>query len=262
MTPEEILRGEFDIEIPNFKKWNPETHSHRVWFALRVDWWRDPKIIRLSPLERCLWIQLIGLRATSDGPIANLTTTSLGPMMNLRGTSLVPGLIKLLKLQLINLRSVPLHNITVHNKTNITKKEGGTERSAVVPEQPTNATSHRTASTLTVYSEAEPSVQFGIYPELSNPVVIEFLTRAKIKSSILTLWVNTYNDIDWVQQEILKAIAWMDANPSKKPKRNFARFLGSWFSRGWEWHRKTIPSNPSTPVEDHDYIFGRKERVN
>lgn len=88
--------------------------------------------------------------------------------------------------------------------------------------------------------------------------VTEFLTRAKVKLSTQALWVKTYGDKEWLRQEILKAIAWLDANKAKAPKKNFARFLGNWFSKGWEWHRKSLPSEKAEKTTDWDYVFGRK----
>lgn len=91
-------------------------------------------------------------------------------------------------------------------------------------------------------SLSEPS---GAPIEFYDPVIQEFFSRAKVKTSTQMLWLKTYGDSDWLKQEFLKVITWLDANPAKRPKKNYARFIGGWLSRGWEWHRKTIQSQPA-----------------
>ncbi len=54
-------------------------------------------------------------------------------------------------------------------------------------------------------------------------------------------WVEAYPDTEWLKTEISKAAAWVEANPKKRPK-TYGAFLSNWFSRGWEDHRKRIPS--------------------
>jgi hypothetical protein len=92
---------------------------------------------------------------------------------------------------------------------------------------------------------------------LRDPIVHQFLIRAEIKISSYTLWVETYEDQEWVDLEIKKALAWLDANPRKAPKKNFARFVTSWLSRGWESHRKSIPSRKAWEAESR--ILTREE---
>lgn len=66
------------------------------------------------------------------------------------------------------------------------------------------------------------------------------------------LWLKTYPDADWIRQEFLSALSWCEANPKKRPKSDYAKFLGGWLRRGWESHRKAIPSTQA---------FGRKSKA-
>jgi len=125
---EQILKGTFDIEIPNFKKWNPDTRHRRTWFALSVDWNNDPKVHRLSASEKITWLLLLTYRArassvpsgdlkgASSVPLQSLNIAWCQPHVGLKGTSVVPALVKLAKLQLINLRCVSLHNKTIQDR--------------------------------------------------------------------------------------------------------------------------------------------------
>lgn len=65
-----------------------------------------------------------------------------------------------------------------------------------------------------------------------------------IKPEVQKAWVETYTDPVWIKHEIKAAIAWMRANPARSPKSDFARFMNNWLTRGWERHRKSLPSNP------------------
>lgn len=104
--------------------------------------------------------------------------------------------------------------------------------------------------------EAAPSSCSAIYEE--SPLA-EFLSRAKIKPKTVALWVATYGDPGWIRQELYKAIAWLDANPKKAPKKRYAHFIGSWLGRGWEWHRRGIVSNK--PAEKSwEEIYDEREK--
>jgi hypothetical protein len=54
-------------------------------------------------------------------------------------------------------------------------------------------------------------------------------------------WLKNY-DRDFVIGEFSKIESWVLANSKKAPKSNFARFITGWLSRGWETHRKNLPS--------------------
>lgn len=54
------------------------------------------------------------------------------------------------------------------------------------------------------------------------------------------VWFKLYQDVAWIEREIQKAEAWCVANPRRAPKKDFARFVNNWLSRGWEDRRKTV----------------------
>jgi hypothetical protein len=58
-------------------------------------------------------------------------------------------------------------------------------------------------------------------------------------------WVDLYQDRAWIAFELSKAATWLTVNPDKAPKSRTGRFLTNWLSRGWEAHRKTLPSKSS-----------------
>lgn len=120
-----ILAGTFDLDIPNFKKWNPDTRHRRSWFALSVDWFRDPKVIRLSLSDRALFIQLLATRASSVGHLSGITVSSLRQQQGIRGASVYHSILNMLNLKLIEVRCVALHDIhDMTDTTDMTRQRG------------------------------------------------------------------------------------------------------------------------------------------
>lgn len=65
-----------------------------------------------------------------------------------------------------------------------------------------------------------------------------------------------YPDKAFTDREIRKMLGWLKANPHKSPKSKagWYRFVSTWFERGWEKHRKTIPSNPVKQTQERDWV--------
>ena len=56
-----------------------------------------------------------------------------------------------------------------------------------------------------------------------------------------------YPDPEFIPRESVKAWAWLSNNRQKSPKsvKGMRRFFASWLERGWERHRKSLPSSPA-----------------
>ena len=100
--------------------------------------------------------------------------------------------------------------------------------------------------------------QFEELPCTFDPIVERFVRENKVKAKLIGLWLKTYeNNAAWIEQELLKAMTYLEANPQKRPKSNWARFLGSWLSRGWEYRRKSLPTNSQNVL----HLNGRRIHV-
>lgn len=91
--------------------------------------------------------------------------------------------------------------------------------------------------------------------ELTEPELLEFFRRAGVKPKHILLWVKTYQDPGWLKLEVYKMIGWLDANPHKRPRSNYLRFIGSWLGRGWEHHRKHLTSAPKEKQTNWNEVF-------
>jgi hypothetical protein len=80
----------------------------------------------------------------------------------------------------------------------------------------------------------------GCVDKLSGNAIIE-KTLSTVTAASQKAWLDCYEDAEFLKQEILKAYAWIESNPRRRPK-NIQRFLNNWFSRAWESRRKTFPT--------------------
>jgi hypothetical protein len=90
---------EIIIDIVNFTKHNPKKTTS--WFKLRNDWFDDPKLCEVPPIDRYIYVALCGLRGTSGVPLRWLSVGALQARLRLSGTSIVPRLVNLQKYGLI-----------------------------------------------------------------------------------------------------------------------------------------------------------------
>lgn len=89
----------------------------------------------------------------------------------------------------------------------------------------------------------KPSAPCGAVDAFSDEeILVELLEN--VRQSAQAIWLRTYSDRPWIKTEMLKAAAWIETNPRKRPKA-MARFLGNWLANGWERYRKSIPSQSS-----------------
>lgn len=99
-----VLRGEFDLDIPAFRKYNPIDKS-MPWFRLNSDWFLDPKFHGLRATEQLLYVKLCALLSSSCGPVVRITTSYLQLRVGYRRSSVQLQLLNLWKKGLISLRT-------------------------------------------------------------------------------------------------------------------------------------------------------------
>lgn len=84
--------------------------------------------------------------------------------------------------------------------------------------------------------------------------------RFEIPAPILASWLEAYPGLD-VHQEIAKAESWLAVNPTRRPKRDFGRFLNGWLNRAANDRRPT--ATPKTKQDRREAfmegLFGPQE---
>lgn len=239
---------QLEITIPNWEKYNSKRKDgHNPWFRLYNDLPRSKSLHNLPVAAKWLFICLLCECSRNNRNCIELSLSWLSVESELTPSRVRVALELLQSRSMLSMVSEDFRQRNVALECRMKNKNKNKKENVEGVER----------KNLENSSELKPTVSFESYfSEFNDPVILEFLNRAKIKVDIARLWVKTYEDAGWVKQEILKMIAWLDANPTKKPKSNYARFIGSWLSRGWEYHRKHLQSNPAKKAENWDYIFG------
>lgn len=109
----ELLKGEFDLDIPNFEKWNPPIlnrqtrvpsgNQRRDWINLSVDFWLDPRLHDAPPTLVLFYVKLLCVRGASGGALSKITLRYVRTRIGTRAYSVERELVKLLKLGLIRI---------------------------------------------------------------------------------------------------------------------------------------------------------------
>lgn len=221
------------IKFNNWEKYQKEgkRYESTSWFALDNKMWQHPLWDDLDgeQLKGYLFLLCqVSQRGHKTGEI-EITPSTIARLAGIPETK-IAHLIDTLKYHRVITVGTRGKTSGKHALHNITKP---------------NITEHN--STFCTAAENSATVPATKFPDCFTELPIEFFRRANIKPATAALWVKTYPDTEWVDMEIKKAITWLDANPKRRPKRSFTRFIANWLSRGWEQHRKTIASN--TPKE-------------
>jgi hypothetical protein len=89
-------------------------------------------------------------------------------------------------------------------------------------------------------------------PIAPEPVCFDGV-RWTVDNSVYDRWIAAYTNgrtaqdtEDWIEQELAKASAWLQANPSKR-KKNYLRFLTGWLTRASDSMRSRAYPQPRRP---------------
>lgn len=185
-----LLKGEFDLDIPNFKKWNPDTRHRRTWFALSVDWYNDPKIRKLTDFQRALWLALVTFRACSAGPLRSVGVGYVNSRAGFRGGPATSrGLLKLWELGLIDLRCVSLQ--TIQDKQ---------DRQQQTPEENTAVENKKKED----FVVPPPGPGGGPFLEKFEPEVRAIITRYQVTERGLEIWSGKWG-VERVARNLIRA---------------------------------------------------------
>jgi len=240
VTIEMLKNSTFDIEIPSFEKWNPDTGRPRHWFKMDTCWYIDPRIRSLGPQGGYLWCVILANYSRSRSQLSCNSIATLSKVSGIHAKALANLIVKLAKLQLCRVTIKPLR---IEEKRIEEKRGEGTE--VRIPDPP--KTKARRASA----------------PPATLP---EIFSRDWVRSQLNGGWEEAkliYPDAEWIDKELSKMAVWLNANRRKSPKNHsgWTRFIMSWLSRGWEDYRKTLPSNKPgasrVPI-DHDALWANE----
>jgi len=232
------------VVILNWEKYNPRKDLKATsWFRLQNSLFEDPSFFDFSHAELLAWIYLLSLASKRQKAEVRISIAHADRIGRLRERDLASAIEKLEAIGCVKLAENPRHadvTPTSHARTttNVTNET-----------DETNVTDVTNAATSELAPEGASPPMIA---SLADPLTQEFLKS--IKAEVQEAWVKTYEDVEWIRHELRQAIAWCKANPARQPKSNFARFFTAWLSRGWERHRKTLPTNRVKPKNDYSWL--------
>jgi hypothetical protein len=204
------------------------------WFAFKHSFFLHPKIIELSDSEKLTWIWL--LCEKSQRRKDDFVTVNIELFHRVTGRdseSFHRDIKKLKQLQLVEVRTLR-------------------GRYAHVPLEEKREEERRGEEIRKEESATSGDAPVIAIPEISDSLTLEILGGVKIE--IQEAWLRLYTEPGWVKGEIQQAAVWCKANPGRKPKSDYGRFLTAWLSRGWEKYRKTLQTNIISSKSDYSYL--------
>lgn len=226
-----------EVEILNWEKYNPRKDVKATsWFRLENRWWRDHQFDGKSCEIRMVWIAILSIGSELQKPRFTISPRLIAATLGIEEKTILEAIEFFQSIQ----------SLHVH----VTQTSRGRNGHVTQALRPRNATDGRTNELVVSNETTSPqpasrpleNKTTGSIPELSGPNHDPLLST--VTHSAQKAWLVAYPDAEWIRQEILKAAAWIEENPKRRPK-DVRRFLGRWLSRGWEQHRKTVPTNRS-----------------
>lgn len=217
--------AEITLKINNFDRFNPRGDVKRPsWFRLDHGMVEDSDFFSFTDGEFKAWIYILSQASKKNaGGTIRLIYEHAERVCRIKRKTLDSVVVKLEQIKMVTV------DVT------------STLRARDVDVTDTNATYERTNVTNVTYETPQDHADV-IVAELDDTLTRSLLE--KVKPDIQRSWIALYGDTEFIKREIQQAAVWCKANSSRKPKSDFARFLTSWLAKGWEKHRKSIPTIP------------------
>lgn len=239
-----MATDQYDISIINYDKFKGRADvSHNSWFRLSNRFLEDPDFFEFSADEKLTWIYILSLGSQKNSAEIKLNLRHAVKVCGLDQDEIQSALEKLKEIKCIAYYvTLPLRarnedvleTSSARALHNITDKTEQTDK-------------HNTIST-------EPKSVAVVTPK--TLISISENKQVEVKADLIKAWADTYPK-EYLELELKKARNWLLANSAKAPKSNFGRFFNSWFDRGWETYRKTLPSNTAkTSVDELMNMMG------
>ena len=193
------------------------------WFALSNDFPLDPKLFEFTNEEKLVLIFLL-CEASKQNKLGEV---EIHPEHWCRIVGISS---KLLSQALEKIESVQIAYRT------------GTD-----PVQNPNATiQYNTIQYSTEHNTTRSEQSSIVFPEGVEELSSLWQSRG-VKPQQLQAILQAFPEPQWVMGEAKKAVAWEEANPSRK-KKDFARFLNNWLARAWD-SRRVLPTKRNEAEE-------------
>jgi len=226
--------------ILNWEKYNPPSDraKHPYWFRFHRDSCISAGLSGLNAEQCWVWIQILSEASRKNSKTIRVKLKRLAQL------SQVDEMVALQAIEML------CKNDTIRESGEKTPRIGGVD----LPHKQTDIhtykqTNKQTKKSVAVKITAPPAVKHSL-----ENFVLNLTPDARNKIQAI------YPDEAFVRREVEKMKVWLGANSQKMPKSRpgWTRFVMGWLERGWERHRKTMPSNSGT--FDWNNIFKEDEK--
>lgn len=239
------------IHILNFEKYNPRSDVKRnSWLRFQNDFFDDPAFFDFNSDEKVAWIYMLcyaSKQNTGELPVSPPHFTRITAISE---KVLYQTIEKLKQHRIVEIRTLRGRyasdtHLPATDVTDVTIRTREEENLS-------------TGSCEVVQKQVEllPTAPKGA---LVTAAVKPMDLISKINPDILRRWEQLYQDPEFLNTELLKALNWYEANPKKLPKSSasWSRALSNWFAKGWEWRAKSTKGNkPAVKVDIGEILKG------
>lgn len=230
-----------ELEIKNWEKFHPRTDVKTArWFKMSNEFFNDPEFYGLSLESRMVWLFLLCSASKKMSGHIKVNTQMIADNLKVRVESIDFSIQELTKSASLAIKPLTL----VSNDLEHERKDEVTLNLRALEKRREEERREDKKNTSSELGQADSDkVAKGPVQEFNNSL------HEKLLSTVLQdtqrLWLQTYQDLPWIQSEFTKMVNWLKVNPKKAPKSRLDRFISNWLSRGWEDYRKTLPGKSS-----------------
>lgn len=227
------------VEILNWEKYNPRKDITKLsWIRVDTTLPTSEGLFKFDAEERWIWLCFLCHAAKKNSKTFSLKIEYFADHYKLKKLKIESALKKAQENGLVKVTSQIRTDANGSVRTR-TETCSTYERNEQDKTNDTNGTERDAATSGT-------SPDAPVIANLSDLLTKELLE--KVKPEVQESWLQLYEDHEFVKRELQQAAVWCKANPLRKPKSDYGRFLTSWLARGWEKHRKTLPTFSPRPI--------------
>lgn len=220
------MNATIELEILNWEKFNKkDVFKTPFWFKLNINVGSSESLFGLSPVTKWVWVLLLAQAMKSRGAKFELNVQWAAKQWDLEVDVLKEAIFILKSRSLLQCDSESTRS-ALGADSEPTPLYSRIEKSRIEK----NTTSVRNAE-----ASSQEKVVSVLLDQKTNAIL------ANVSVSVQKAWIDLYQDVSWIKEELLKIQIWLETNPNKKPKSNWARFISGWLGRGWEKHRQQLP---------------------
>ena len=235
-----IMGDTVEIKFCNWEQYNRRAKEYKnpVWFSFQNDFATNRNFYDFTDQQRLIFIYLL-CEASQQNKAGSLTIEVEHFCYHTRQKpkDVHATIQKLMQKQIVEAR----------DRDGIVAGSYGDRDLAVTEQNRTgqNKTEQNKTEQNTTRSDQSPIV----FPDGVAELESLWLARG-VKPTQLEAMLKAFPEPAWIMGEAKKAVAWEEANPSRR-KKDFARFLNNWLARAWD-SRRVSPNQRLNEAEQRE----------